>query len=341
MDISCNIIRDLLPLYAEDLASEDTKKAVEEHLRKCKACADVLHDMQKTPPVLVETEAESLNKIKKDIRRRRLISVMAAVMTLLTVASSVITYLFTPFQLTKDQALDDFYIREDGAVVIDYSPYVIGRVMSGNGENWYINQYSNRYDMWKGDNRKSVEELFGTDGVITEEERQRYEGIEIIYGTWQSADGSVKSDASIPWVEDAALVSGGSNWNWWYADPSGMGKDVLLHDAGKPYPETSTTFSLIYPILFFGGIAMVLIFLLIQKTVKKTWAKELSARVCIFAGALAASVLLVSSGRVFTSTVGIIDQYWGWMIPLNTIVFTLTGLFTRQLYELNKQDKGQ
>ena len=32
MKIACEIIRDLLPLYAEDMVSEKSKEAVEEHL---------------------------------------------------------------------------------------------------------------------------------------------------------------------------------------------------------------------------------------------------------------------------------------------------------------------
>ena len=31
MDISCDIIRDLLPLYAENLVSEDSRKLVDDH----------------------------------------------------------------------------------------------------------------------------------------------------------------------------------------------------------------------------------------------------------------------------------------------------------------------
>ena len=32
MDISCDVIRDLLPLYAEDMVSEDSKWLVDGHL---------------------------------------------------------------------------------------------------------------------------------------------------------------------------------------------------------------------------------------------------------------------------------------------------------------------
>lgn len=38
MKIDCNVIRDLLPLYAEDLVSEETAALVREHLQDCPAC---------------------------------------------------------------------------------------------------------------------------------------------------------------------------------------------------------------------------------------------------------------------------------------------------------------
>ena len=342
MKISCNIIRDLLPLYAEDLASEDTKVLVEEHLCDCERCTNFLKEIRKDTPVPLETDTQPLNKVKKTIVRRRALSILASVFTLITLASLVLTYLFTPFQLTKEQALDDFYIREDGAVVIDYSPYVIGRSLGGYEENWFIHQYSTRYDMWKGDHRKSVEELFGSDGVVTEEERRRYENIDVVYGTWQSADGKVKSDAPIPWIEDAMQVSVGNDWNWWYFDPTGLGNDTLLYDAGKEFPEKEDRmqFAPIYPMIFFGSILCVLVLMVWHKLTKKNWTKELATRFGILLACLVLSTLFVSNGRIFTAYVGVIDQYWGWFIPMNTVFLSLTALFWRQLYLLNKQDKA-
>jgi len=340
MDISCDIIRDLLPLYAEDLVSEDSRKLVDEHLCACDSCVKALGKIKKETYIPVETTTQSLKKVKKMILRRRILSAMAAVLTLITLASFVITYLFAPFQLTKDQALDDFYVREDGAVVIDYSSAVVGRVLSGRDENWFINQYSTRYDMWKGANRKSVEELYGTDGVITEEERQRYESIEILTGRWATPDGSVSSDSDIPWRDDDRVVEWESEKNWWYADPTGRGNDILLHDAGKEFPEYSELFSPVYPLIFFGGIAAALLLAFLHRILKKPWMKELACRLCILCASGVLSTLVVSSGRIFTTTVGIIDQYWGPMIGTNTVFLTLSILFWRQLCRLNKLDKG-
>ena len=343
MKISCSIIRDLLPLYAEDLASEDTRTLVEAHLCDCAECTDILESMKQKTPVPVETTPESLNKVKQLIRRKRILSVMVALLTLITLASLVFTFLFTPFQLTKEQALDDFYVREDGAIVIDYSPYVTGRSQSGWNENWFINQYSTRFDMILGNNRPSMWSLYGGDGIVTEEERQRYENIEIHYGRWATPDGSVSSDSDIPWRDDDAVVEWDSEKNWWYADPRGMGNDILLHDAGKAFPEKEdrTHFAPMYPILFFGSIALALALFALNRFAKKSWLKELSMRFLILASSLVVSILFVSNGRIFTSDVGVIDQYWGAFIGMNTAFVTLTTLFWRQLYLLNKQDKGE
>lgn len=343
MKITCDIIRDLLPLYAEDMVSEDSKQLVDEHLCGCDDCTRELARIKKTDPIPVEINSEPLNHVRKMIIRRRALSVMASVFTLLTLAAFVVSFLFAPFQLTKEEALDDFYVREDGAVVVDYSSAVIGRSRSGFNENWFLIQYSTRYDKWKGENRKSIEEIYGNDGEITEEERQRYENIDVIYGTFQTSDGKIKSDAPIPWRDDVSLATGGSEWNWWYSDPTGLGNDTLLHDAGKEMPEKEDRymFAPIYPMIFFGGVLGALVLTLLRKVIKKPWVKELAARIAILSGSGAFVTLFVSNGRIFTSYVGVIDQYWGWMIGTGTVFLTLTILFWRQLHLLNKQDKGK
>lgn len=343
MNITCDIIRDLLPLYAEDMVSEDSKHLVDEHLCGCEGCTNELSRIKKCEPISVEVSPEPLNHVRKMIVRRRTLSVMASVLTVLTLAAFVISYLFTPFQLTAEQALDDFYIQDDGAVVVDYSSAVIGRSRAGFNENWYLIQYSTRYDVWKGENRKSIEELYGTDGVITEDERQRYENIDIIYGSHQTSEEQINLDAPIPQQGNVSFTTGGSEWNWWYSDPTGLGNDTLLHDAGKEMPDKADRymFAPIFPMIFFGGIVGIFVLLLLQKITEKPWLKEMLSRIIILCGSIVFSTLFVSSGRIFTSYVGVIDQYWGWMIGIDTVFLALSILFWRQLHKLNKQDKGE
>ena len=46
MKIDCGIASDLIPLYLEELCSEDSRAALEEHLRECPACREKLERMK-------------------------------------------------------------------------------------------------------------------------------------------------------------------------------------------------------------------------------------------------------------------------------------------------------
>lgn len=45
MKLNCNVIRDLLPLYADQICSDESKKLVEEHLAECGDCSTLLGQM--------------------------------------------------------------------------------------------------------------------------------------------------------------------------------------------------------------------------------------------------------------------------------------------------------
>lgn len=51
MKLECDVIRDLLPLYAEKLASPASSALVEQHLSECPACRAELEQMEKPVPV--------------------------------------------------------------------------------------------------------------------------------------------------------------------------------------------------------------------------------------------------------------------------------------------------
>lgn len=70
MKNECNIIRDILSLYVEDMVSADTSAFVEEHLEKCPECRAELEDMKKSNGleknnVSVENEVMPLKAFKK------------------------------------------------------------------------------------------------------------------------------------------------------------------------------------------------------------------------------------------------------------------------------------
>ncbi|MBR5343981.1 MAG: zf-HC2 domain-containing protein [Oscillospiraceae bacterium] len=77
MNMSCGVIRDLLPLVAEDLAGEESKALVGAHLESCPDCRKIYEEL-KTPPAPAPDSAEALRAVKKEIRRKRLTAVLLA-----------------------------------------------------------------------------------------------------------------------------------------------------------------------------------------------------------------------------------------------------------------------
>ena len=69
MKTSCSVIQDLLPLYAEDLAGEDSRKLVEEHLEECDACKQSLEELKEVRPATALTDTVPLQLVKQLLRR--------------------------------------------------------------------------------------------------------------------------------------------------------------------------------------------------------------------------------------------------------------------------------
>lgn len=62
---SCNIIRDLLPLYIEGLTSEESNKFIEEHVKECKDCSKLLEEMKED--TIADSKHDSTNVEKNDV----------------------------------------------------------------------------------------------------------------------------------------------------------------------------------------------------------------------------------------------------------------------------------
>ncbi len=45
-DLSCEVVRDLLPSYLDGVASGETKAAVERHMEECPDCRETLRRMK-------------------------------------------------------------------------------------------------------------------------------------------------------------------------------------------------------------------------------------------------------------------------------------------------------
>ncbi len=72
MKYSCNMIRDLLPLYADRVCSEESREIVAEHLSECGDCSAILQRLQRTEieTTLREEKTSILRRQAQRLRRR-------------------------------------------------------------------------------------------------------------------------------------------------------------------------------------------------------------------------------------------------------------------------------
>ena len=80
MKLDCELIQDLLPLYAEGLCSPASRRAVEEHLSECEHCRRLTAPLPIEEPEDTPNADRAVKKGIKRVRRRWLSSLIAAVL---------------------------------------------------------------------------------------------------------------------------------------------------------------------------------------------------------------------------------------------------------------------
>lgn len=132
MKISCNMIRDILPLYVEDMASQDTRDLVEEHIASCENCKKRLEEMRTFEEPPVDTDIAPLRNIQNTLRKKKLQTIILSVMVTLVFAVVTIAYLTTPAYISYNENAVSIIEKDDGTVLLNFSEEVSG---------YNVNQY--------------------------------------------------------------------------------------------------------------------------------------------------------------------------------------------------------
>ncbi|MED4452180.1 zf-HC2 domain-containing protein [Metabacillus fastidiosus] len=95
-EIKCTIIQDVLPLYIDEVVSQDTKEMVEEHLQYCEECQKEYEIMKQELYIPAENKASIFKKINRKWRKKKvkisIISVLLTAIILLGAFSYVVYY---------------------------------------------------------------------------------------------------------------------------------------------------------------------------------------------------------------------------------------------------------
>ncbi len=89
MRIDCDVIRDLLPLYAEDMVSNKSRELILEHLSECENCKQLLSQM-KEPELQINHSIDPIKKFKRDFHRHTI--TVSAISVFITVAIIILIW---------------------------------------------------------------------------------------------------------------------------------------------------------------------------------------------------------------------------------------------------------
>ena len=116
MKFNCSIVEDLLPLYLEDMCSEDSKAALEEHLKECPACREKLARMKNSEIIPQMNKQESkipITDYAKKVKRHRIrVGVFVALIS--TMAACLLALCFLTISDMHRQANPTIFFEEVG-----------------------------------------------------------------------------------------------------------------------------------------------------------------------------------------------------------------------------------
>lgn len=141
MKLSCDTIQDILPLVAEDLASEDTVKLVNEHLKNCSECKQEYEDIKKIENNLTKNkniETIPLKSIKRKLINRNMYFIVLTALIVSLISLIAVDKATKPIPLSYNEAIESVKI-EDNKAFINFTPEV---------SNYEINSYG-EFMAWK------------------------------------------------------------------------------------------------------------------------------------------------------------------------------------------------
>ena len=112
MKYPCGIIKDLLPLYIDDVCTPESKEAIEKHISECKSCKDFYDAMQSTDsfPITEYSRKEdtimarSLKSVKQSISKK----ILCGILCTITAISAILGGMYLLFNASiKNVPIED------------------------------------------------------------------------------------------------------------------------------------------------------------------------------------------------------------------------------------------
>lgn len=118
---NCELIKDLLPLYADGICSGESRKMVAEHIASCDECRKELEMMQTEINITeqIDTDIKAIKKIKRKIRIGKIITAVIAVIAAYLLSGVLflgvlnITCDMEPMNYERNHIAENLFAEED------------------------------------------------------------------------------------------------------------------------------------------------------------------------------------------------------------------------------------
>ena len=159
---NCNIVKDLIPLYKENLLSEESRTFVEDHLKSCSECENLLKDQIE----IKRTNTKPLDFVEKSIKKETRYFTLAVIALLGSILIFIISYLNTPRHIEYEKDLYKVY-RSDDIYTVEFNDLVSGIDYTDTEDAVYLDAYTTKYDEIFNKERPNKSLTFHKDNLKT------------------------------------------------------------------------------------------------------------------------------------------------------------------------------
>lgn len=119
VNISCEIINDLLPLYTEGLASEDSCHLIEDHLKNCPSCKMLYDNMKKQQTLPSSAGTVPLKKLRKHLLMKKAETIIFVAVLVFSLMVTIFAYLSSPDYIPYSDSVVSCQ-RTDNAILVKF-----------------------------------------------------------------------------------------------------------------------------------------------------------------------------------------------------------------------------
>lgn len=120
-EIKCTIIQDILPLYVDEVVSQDTKEMVNSHLKQCSKCRKEYESSKRNLYIPVENKAPLLKSIGKKWRKKKvIISITSVLITAFVLLGTYLSVFYYETVIPYSENLVKIEKQNDNQLVSHY-----------------------------------------------------------------------------------------------------------------------------------------------------------------------------------------------------------------------------